>query len=79
MKPAKNLHGKSTTGNGFAQNGPLDAGSTPIIGANGSLDETIAMAAYFRARLRGFAPGHELDDWLQAEAECKNGSGEDTN
>lgn len=29
----------------------------------------IAEAAYFRAERRGFAPGHELDDWLQAEAE----------
>lgn len=29
----------------------------------------IAEAAYFRAQARGFAPGHELEDWLQAEAE----------
>lgn len=29
----------------------------------------IAMAAYFIAERRGFAPGHELDDWLAAEAE----------
>jgi hypothetical protein len=29
----------------------------------------IARAAYFRARRRGFAPGHALDDWLAAEAE----------
>ncbi len=29
----------------------------------------IAEAAYFRAEARGFAPGQELDDWLQAEAE----------
>lgn len=29
----------------------------------------IAEAAYYRAERRGFAPGHELDDWLQAEAE----------
>jgi Protein of unknown function (DUF2934) len=31
--------------------------------------EMIAQAAYFRARHRGFAPGHELEDWLAAEAE----------
>jgi Protein of unknown function (DUF2934) len=31
--------------------------------------ELIAQAAYFRARHRGFAPGHELEDWLAAEAE----------
>ena len=29
----------------------------------------IARAAYFRAMDRGFAPGHELQDWLAAEAE----------
>ena len=29
----------------------------------------IAEAAYFRAERRGFAPGHETEDWLGAEAE----------
>jgi hypothetical protein len=29
----------------------------------------IAKAAYFRAERRGFRPGHELEDWLAAEAE----------
>lgn len=29
----------------------------------------IAEAAYYRAERRGFAPGHELEDWLRAEAE----------
>jgi hypothetical protein len=29
----------------------------------------IAEAAYLRAERRGFAPGHETDDWLAAEAE----------
>ena len=29
----------------------------------------IARAAYFRAMHRGFAPGHEVADWLAAEAE----------
>ena len=29
----------------------------------------IAEAAYLIAEKRGFAPGNELDDWLQAEAE----------
>jgi len=28
----------------------------------------IAMAAYFMAEARGFMPGQELDDWLEAEA-----------
>ncbi|HXZ96205.1 MAG TPA: DUF2934 domain-containing protein [Burkholderiales bacterium] len=29
----------------------------------------IAQAAYFRAEKRGFAPGGELQDWLEAEAD----------
>ena len=31
--------------------------------------EMIAHAAYLRAEQRGFAPGQELDDWLDAAAE----------
>jgi hypothetical protein len=34
----------------------------------------IEMAAYLRAKQRGFQPGFELDDWLKAEAEIKNQS-----
>ena len=29
----------------------------------------IAELAYFKAEKRGFAPGHEEEDWLAAEAE----------
>lgn len=29
----------------------------------------IAETAYFRAEKRGFAPGHEQEDWLAAESE----------
>jgi hypothetical protein len=31
----------------------------------------IAEAAYFHAERRGFAPGHELEDWLAGEAEIE--------
>ena len=31
--------------------------------------EWIAVAAYFKAERRDFAPNHELDDWLEAELE----------
>jgi hypothetical protein len=31
--------------------------------------QLIAKAAYFRAQQRNFAPGGELDDWLQSESE----------
>lgn len=29
----------------------------------------IAELAYFKAELRGFEPGHELEDWYEAEQE----------
>jgi hypothetical protein len=31
--------------------------------------EAIAVAAYYRAQCRGFAPGYELEDWLAAETQ----------
>ena len=31
--------------------------------------QLIAEAAYYRAKQRGFQPGHELEDWIQAESE----------
>ncbi|MGR9087740.1 MAG: DUF2934 domain-containing protein [Gammaproteobacteria bacterium] len=38
-------------------------------------DEFRAMVeerAFFKAQKRGFEPGHELDDWLEAEKEILN-------
>lgn len=32
-------------------------------------DIRIAELAYFKAESRGFDPGHELEDWLEAEQE----------
>jgi hypothetical protein len=29
----------------------------------------IAVSAYYKAEVRGYEPGHELQDWLEAEAE----------
>lgn len=31
--------------------------------------ERVAVAAYFKAEARKFAPGNELEDWLSAETE----------
>ncbi len=36
--------------------------------------ERIRVAAYFNAERRGFVPGRELDDWLQAEQEIDEAS-----
>jgi hypothetical protein len=38
----------------------------------------IAEAAYFKSERRGFTPGHEVTDWLEAEREIEailNGNG----
>lgn len=32
-------------------------------------ERRIRVAAYIKAERRGFAPGHELEDWLAAEME----------
>jgi len=43
--------------------------------ADGEMDNVydarfrVEVAAYYKALARGFAPGHELDDWLAAEKE----------
>ena len=36
--------------------------------------ERIALIAYFKAERRGFLPGHEEQDWLEAEAEYEQQS-----
>jgi hypothetical protein len=36
---------------------------------NNDLRRQIAEAAYYRAQERGFEPGREEQDWLEAEAE----------
>lgn len=46
--------------------------STSNIRADASPEEIrklIAEAAYYRAKERGFEPGHELEDWIEAESE----------
>ncbi len=43
-------------------------GSGPSVSAQ-ERELLVARAAYFRAEKRGFAPGGELQDWVEAEAE----------
>ncbi|MCK9388418.1 MAG: DUF2934 domain-containing protein [Sulfuritalea sp.] len=38
-------------------------------------EQMIAEAAYFHAERRGFAPGNEMSDWLQAETDVTACSG----
>jgi hypothetical protein len=37
----------------------------------GEIRQLIEQAAYYKAEQRGFAPGHELEDWIAAEAEVR--------
>lgn len=50
---------------------PVFAGSAQDPEPPAPLQEWIAKAAYFRAEKRGFAPGHEISDWLEAEREFR--------
>jgi hypothetical protein len=64
----------------------MDAGSTikdsslqrrEIPSYSDSREARIAEAAYWRAEQRGFAPGGELEDWLEAEKEVDTSSRSD--
>ena len=48
----------------------------PVIGIeskhelnDGDRLSSIAISAYYKAEARGYEPGHEVQDWLEAEAE----------
>jgi hypothetical protein len=64
---------KPKKGNGAAKQAAVMAGMDLP-----PCDDNIAVAAYYRAEQRGFAPGNELADWFQAEAECKASSSQQT-
>ena len=40
--------------------------------SNEDLYNLIAETAYFKAKARGFAPGGEVQDWIEAEAEVRH-------
>ena len=46
--------------------------------ASGTADDRrrrVSEAAYYRSERRGFAPGQEEEDWLEAEKEIDDGEG----
>jgi hypothetical protein len=51
----------------FAGGMPISKAMVDQLCTPGDRHEMIARAAYYRSQRRGFAPGHELDDWLAAE------------
>lgn len=48
---------------------PEARAASPAPPADTARRARIAIAAYYRAERRGFAPGHEVEDWLEAERE----------
>ncbi len=49
---------------------PLDVSARAQVSPD-EIKRLIAEAAYYRAKERGFKPGYELEDWVQAEAEVR--------
>lgn len=64
----------STDGKSRAKSAPRRKSASQPSAAHPAPAEHIAVAAYFKAQARGFAPGGELDDWLQAESEIGLGA-----
>jgi len=54
---------------------PAEGKASGNAGAKLSPEEVyrlIQESAYFKAKERGFAPGHEVQDWIEAEAEVRS-------
>jgi len=62
-----------TKGNGSGRQARGANASSPSSSAGYDCprEQMIAEAAYFRAEQRGFVPGNEMSDWLQAEADVE--------
>lgn len=53
---------------------PGEAPGSGMAGANPTPEQLYRMiqeTAYFKAKARNFAPGHEVQDWIEAEAEVR--------
>jgi len=48
---------------------PLSTNNVRAEASPEEIRKLIAEAAYYRAKERGFEPGHELEDWIVAESE----------
>ena len=66
--PKVTRHGVMVESKPKKGNSEAHPGSSPSISAQ-ERQMLIARAAYLRAEKRGFAPGGELEDWVEAEKE----------
>lgn len=55
--------------NGVVQRNLHEPGYGKMLVDSDKREQLIATVAYYRAQQRGFMPGNELEDWLQAETE----------
>jgi hypothetical protein len=72
--PRRTRRQAATAANGAVVNPREDADVAQLAAAEaeaGAADRRVkvGLAAYFIAEKRGFEPGHELEDWLAAEAQ----------
>ena len=51
---------------------PRSSANAKTAPSNEEIYRLIAETAYFKAKARGFAPGGEVRDWTEAEAEVRN-------
>ena len=73
QKSGRRARKRAAVGNGVIPQAERDKDVRLLItaearGRTADLQSRIALKAYFIAEKRGFEPGHELDDWLAAEA-----------
>lgn len=66
---ARNEPTRKSKGNGSSRQA---RGSVEPDSCNCPREQMIAEAAYYRAEQRDFAPGNEMSDWLQAEADVES-------
>ena len=72
--PGRTRSQAATAANGAVTNASEDADIAQLAAAEAEAraadhEVQVTLAAYFIAEKRGFGPGHELEDWLAAEAE----------
>jgi hypothetical protein len=53
------------------QTGASSSGNTRADMSPEDIYRLIQETAYYKAKARGFAPGHEVQDWIEAEAEVR--------
>lgn len=62
---------KSSKATGKTSTSPKNKIKSKEVLNNEDMASRIAVSAYYKAEARGYEPGHEIQDWLEAEAEMR--------